>query len=93
MIESRSVAPLGQSGWRRESARIRGGMVLGFERSTRDRYLMGVCGGLAHSLGWNSNLVRAITALAGLIIPGVSFILVAIVYVVLGFVLPENRNF
>ncbi len=64
-----------------------------FERSTRDRYLMGVCGGLAHSLGWNSNLVRAITALAGIVVPGVSFILVAVIYVVLGFVLPENRNF
>ncbi len=66
---------------------------MGIERSTRDRYLMGVCGGLAHSLGWDSNLVRAITILAGIIIPGVSVLLVAVVYFVLGFVLPESREF
>ncbi len=66
---------------------------MGFERSTRDRYLMGVCGGLARSLGWNSNLVRAITVLAGVIVPGVSVFLVAVIYFVLGFVLPESRDF
>lgn len=54
---------------------------------------MGVCGGLAHSLGWNSNLVRAIAVLAGVIVPGVSVFLVAVVYFVLGFVLPESRDF
>jgi phage shock protein C len=54
---------------------------------------MGVCGGIAHSLGWDSNLVRAITVLAGIIIPGVSVFLVAVAYVVLGFVLPESRDF
>lgn len=66
---------------------------MGFERSVRDRYLMGVCGGIAHSLGWNSNLVRAITVLAGLIIPGVSVFVVAVAYFVLGFVVPESRDF
>jgi phage shock protein C len=66
---------------------------LGIERATRDRYLMGVCGGIAHTLGWDSNLVRAITVLAGIVIPGVSVFLVAIVYVVLGFLLPESREF
>lgn len=54
---------------------------------------MGVCGGIAHTLGWDSNLVRAITVLAGIVIPGVSVFLVAIVYVVLGFLLPESREF
>lgn len=68
-------------------------MVLGLERSTRDRYLMGVCGGIAHSMGWNSNLVRLLTALLGVVIPGVSVFVVAVAYVVLGFVLPESREF
>ncbi len=48
---------------------------------------------MAHTLGWDSNLVRAITILAGIIIPGVSVFLVGIVYLVLGFVLPESRDF
>lgn len=54
---------------------------------------MGVCGGIAHYLGWNSNLVRAITVLLGIVVPGVSVLLVAAVYLVLGFVLPESRDF
>ncbi|CAN5585351.1 MAG: PspC domain-containing protein [Actinomycetota bacterium] len=66
---------------------------MGIERSTRDRYLMGVCGGIAYSLGWNANLVRAITVLAGIVIPGVSVFLVGVAYIVLGFVLPESRDF
>lgn len=66
---------------------------MGLERSTRDRYLMGVCGGIAHSMGWNSNLVRLLTALLGVVIPGVSVFVVAVAYVVLGFVLPESREF
>jgi phage shock protein PspC (stress-responsive transcriptional regulator) len=54
---------------------------------------MGVCGGIAYSLGWNANLVRAITVLAGIVIPGVSVFLVGVAYIVLGFVLPESRDF
>jgi phage shock protein C len=63
------------------------------KRATRDRMLLGVCGGIAHSLGWNSNLVRVIVAISAFIIPGVSLVMVAIAYAVLGFLLPESPEF
>lgn len=63
------------------------------KRATRDRWLMGVCGGVAHTTGLNSNLVRLITALLGIIVPGVSVLVVAAVYLVLGFILPESEAF
>ena len=61
-----------------------------FTRSRRDRWLFGVCGGLARAQGWNSNMVRLVTAILAIAIPGFSLIPVLAVYIILGVVLPES---
>ena len=66
---------------------------MNFRRSKRDRWLFGVCGGLAQAQGWNSNVVRLVTAVLAIAIPGVSLIPVLAVYIILGFVLPESDEF
>lgn len=55
--------------------------------------MLGVCGGLAHAYGWNSNVVRLVTAIVAIAIPGASVIPVAIIYVILGLVLPEAPEY
>ncbi len=52
--------------------------------------MFGVCGGLARQQGWNSNVVRLVTAVLAIVIPGFSLIPVLAVYVILGFTLPES---
>jgi phage shock protein PspC (stress-responsive transcriptional regulator) len=64
-----------------------------FERSKRDRWIRGVCGGVAHAYGWNSNIVRLATVVIAIIIPGPSSLLALAVYLVLGFTLPESEEF
>ena len=61
-----------------------------FERSKRDRWVLGVCGGLARAQGWNSNVVRLVTAVLAIAIPGFSLIPVVVAYIILGVVLPES---
>ena len=62
-------------------------------RATRDRWILGVCGGIAHTYGWNSNLVRLITAVLAIIIPGFSLIPVILIYVLLGAILEETQEY
>ncbi|MBX6762356.1 MAG: PspC domain-containing protein [Rubrobacteraceae bacterium] len=66
---------------------------MGIERSSRDRWIFGVCGGIAHRFGWNSLVVRLATVLLAIFIPGFSVIPVAIVYVILGYLLPESTEY
>lgn len=66
---------------------------MNFQRATRDRWISGVCGGIAHQMGWSSNLVRLIVALFGVVVPGVSTLAVAVVYIILVFILPESPEF
>ncbi len=54
---------------------------------------MGVCGGVAHTYGWNSNVVRLLTAVLAIIIPGVSVLPVIAIYILLGVFLPETQEF
>ncbi len=68
-------------------------MVLRFRRAKRDRWLLGVCGGLARSQGWSSNVVRLATAVLAIAIPGFSLIPVLIAYLILGAILPESEEF
>ena len=68
-------------------------MVLNIERATRDRWIRGVCGGVAHAYGWNSGAVRLVTVVLAIIIPGPSTLLAFVLYLVLGFVLPESEEF
>lgn len=65
---------------------------MGIRRATRDRWFLGVCGGIAHTYGWNSNLLRLILA-AVVIFTAVGIIPAAIVYVILGLVLPEAPEY
>ena len=64
-----------------------------FQRAKRDRWVFGVCGGLARQQGWNSNVVRLVTAVLAIVIPGFSLIPVLAVYIILGFTLPESEEF
>jgi phage shock protein C len=66
---------------------------LNFKRAKRDRWLLGVCGGVAHHYGWNSNLVRLVTAVLAVAIPGPSTLLALVIYVLLGFWLPESEEY
>ncbi len=62
-------------------------------RATRDRWVMGVCGGIAHTYGWNSNVVRLVTAVLAIIIPGFSLIPVVLIYILLGVILPDTQEY
>jgi phage shock protein C len=64
---------------------------LNVKRARRDRWILGVCGGIAHTYGWNSNAVRLITAVLAIAIPGPSLVLTLVVYLILGAVLPESE--
>jgi phage shock protein C len=66
---------------------------LRIRRATRDRWILGVCGGIAHTYGWNSNLVRLITAVLAIVIPGFSLIPVILIYVLLGAILDETQEY
>jgi len=66
---------------------------LNFERSKSDRWIRGVCGGVAHAYGWNSNVVRLATVVIAVIIPGPSTLLAFAIYLLLGFILPESEEF
>ena len=64
---------------------------MGLRRAKRDRWVSGVCGGIAHTYGWNSNMVRLVVVLLAVLIPGVSVIPAVIIYAILAFVLPEGE--
>jgi len=66
---------------------------LNFERSKSDRWIRGVCGGVANAYGWNSNVVRLATVVIAVIIPGPSTLLAFAIYLLLGFILPESEEF
>jgi len=65
---------------------------LGFRRAKRDRWLLGVCGGLARSQGWNSNVVRLVTVVLGIVVPGPN-VVILIAYIILGATVPESEEF
>lgn len=53
-------------------------------RSQNDRYIAGVCGGIAEYFGWNSSLVRVVFVLLG----GFGMVLP---YIVLALILPVSK--
>jgi phage shock protein C len=79
--------------WRMGLTEIMGGRILRIRRATRDRWVMGVCGGIAHTYGWNSNLVRLVTAVLAIAIPGFSLIPVILIYILLGVILEETQEY
>jgi phage shock protein PspC (stress-responsive transcriptional regulator) len=52
----------------------------------------GICGGVAHRYGCNSTVVRLVTIIVAVIIPGVSVIPI-LLYFLLGYWLPETDEF
>ena len=54
-------------------------------RSRTDRWIAGVCGGLAEYFGWNATLIRLLFILSCLL-PGPQFL----IYLVLWVVIPKN---
>ena len=66
---------------------------MGIKRAKRDRWILGVCGGIAHTFGWNSGAVRLATAVLAVIIPGPSLVATLLVYLLLGAILPESEEF
>lgn len=66
---------------------------MGIKRAKRDRWIFGVCGGVARANGWNPNVVRLLTAIVAVIIPGVSVIPAVVIYVLMGIFLPETDEY
>ena len=66
---------------------------MNIERAKRDRWIRGVCGGVAHAYGWNSGVVRLVTVVLAIIIPGPSTLLAFGLYLLLSLVLPESGEF
>ena len=58
-------------------------------RSSEDRWILGVLGGVADYLGWSSNLVRALWIVLGIFFHKIWWVFV-LVYIVAGIVLPED---
>ena len=63
------------------------------KRAKRDRWIRGVCGGVAHTYGWSPNMVRLVTVIIAVIIPGPSTLLAFVAYLLLGYILPESEEF
>lgn len=64
---------------------------IGIYRSRNNRWIRGVCGGIANTLGIPSIWVRLGFVVAALVVPGVSLLTMIILYVVLGIILPEDK--
>jgi len=71
----------------------RGGKALRIKRAKRDRWILGVCGGVAHTYGWSSGAVRLATAVLAVIIPGPSLVATLVIYFLMGAFLPESEEF
>jgi phage shock protein C len=68
-------------------------MSYGVKRARRDRWWMGVCGGIAHTYGWRPNAVRLAAAILAIAIPGPSLVFSLLAYLALGILLPESDEF
>jgi len=69
------------------------GVGMSIRRAKRDRWIYGVCGGVAHHYGWNSTAVRAVVVLLAIFIPGISVVPAVLIYILLGYILPEAEEF
>jgi phage shock protein C len=63
---------------------------IGIYRSRTNRWIRGVCGGIAEKLGVPPLWVRLGFVVAAVIVPGVSLLTMIILYVLLGILLPEK---
>ena len=58
-------------------------------RSTSDKWIAGVCGGLAETYSWDSNLVRLIYILLGLLLGILPFV---VVYIIAAIVIKKDTT-
>lgn len=65
---------------------------LGIYRSKRNKWIFGVCGGIAEQLGINPMWVRLAVVGLAIFVPGVSVWPVVALYVILGVVLPVRDD-
>jgi phage shock protein C len=65
---------------------------IGLTRSTSNRWIFGVCGGIAEKFGMNPLVVRLGVAVLAIIIPGISLFPVILLYILLGLMLPEDTD-
>ncbi len=66
---------------------------MGIKRAKHDRWILGVCGGVAHTYGWSPNVVRIMTVVVAVVIPGPSTLLAFAAYLLLGVLLPESEAY
>jgi phage shock protein C len=66
---------------------------MNIKRAKRDRWILGVCGGVAHTYGWSSGAVRLATAVLAVIIPGPSLVATLLIYLLLGAILQESEEY
>lgn len=66
---------------------------MSIKRAKRDRWILGVCGGVAHAYGWSPGAVRLATAVLAILIPGFSLVPVIAIYLLLGAILPESEEY
>ncbi len=66
---------------------------MNIKRAKKDRWILGVCAGVAHTYGWSSGAVRLATAVLAVIIPGPSLVVTLLVYLLLGAILPESEEY
>ncbi len=66
---------------------------MSIRRARRDRWIYGVCGGIARRYGWSSTAVRAVVVLLAIFIPGTSVIPAVLIYILLGYLLLEADEF
>jgi phage shock protein PspC (stress-responsive transcriptional regulator) len=65
---------------------------IGLTRSTTNRWIFGVCGGIAEQYGINALAVRVGAALLAIVIPGVSLVPTILLYIILGLMLPKDSD-
>ena len=66
---------------------------MGIRRAKRDRWIWGVCGGIGHHFGWNSTVVRLVVVLLAFFIPGIGVLPAVLIYILVGFLVPETEEF
>jgi phage shock protein C len=66
---------------------------MGIRRAKRDRWIAGVCGGIAHTYGYKPWVVRLVFVLLALLLPSVGLLVDIAVYALLAFLLPESDQF
>lgn len=69
-----------------------GNIDIGITRSRTNRWIFGVCGGIAEKYGISPLATRIGTVILAIIIPGISVFPVFIAYIALGLLLPQDDS-